>query len=296
MLCKEDTKSLGTLIFEDLLCRWGPITEIVTNNRPAFRAAVDDLAERYGIHPIRISPYNSQANSIVERRHYDVWEAIIKSCNGDKSQWYKVTHVVLWAECVTVHQVTGFTPYFMVHGVEPIFPFDLTEGTFLVALPDQETFSTMDLVAWWAHQLQKRQQDLNDIKEKVLKACYQSIHNFEQCYHRLIVDYNFKPGAYVLVRNSKVEYELSHKTKPHYLGPMIVVCHTKGGAYILAELDGVVSKLCYVVFCLLPYLPRNKNKISVTSIMGLDEEALNSLASENVEEPDNEVLNFDLIV
>jgi hypothetical protein len=77
---------------------------------------------------------------------------------------------------------------------------------------------------------------------------------------------------------------------------MIVVCRTKGSAYILAELDGAVSKLCYAAFRLLPYLPRNEDKISVTSIMGLDEEALNSLASENIEEPDDEVLNFDLIV
>jgi hypothetical protein len=184
----------------------------------------------------------------------------------------------------------------MVHGVEPIFPFDLTEGTFLVVLPDQETFSTTDLVAWWARQLQKHQQDLNNIKEKVLKAHYQSICNFEQCYHRSIVDYNFKPGAYILVRNSKVEYELSHKTKPCYLGPMIVVHCTKGGTYILVELDGAVSKLRYVAFRLLPYLPHNEAKISVTSITGLDEEALKSLASENVEESDDEALNFDLIV
>jgi len=106
MLHKENTKSLSAFIFEDLLCRWGPITEIVTDNGPAFRAAVDDLVERYGIHPIRISPYNSQANGIVERRHYDVREAIIKSCDGDKSWWYKVVHMVLWAERITIHQAT----------------------------------------------------------------------------------------------------------------------------------------------------------------------------------------------
>jgi hypothetical protein len=184
----------------------------------------------------------------------------------------------------------------MVHGVEPNSTFDLTEGTFLVVLPDQETFSTTDLVVWQVCQLQKRQQDLNDIKEKVLKVRYQSIRNFEQHYHCSIVDYNFKPGAYVLVCNSKVEYELSRKTKLCYLGPMIVVCRTKGGAYILAELDGAVSKLCYAAFHLLPYLLRNEAKISVTSITGLDEEALNSLASKNVEEPNDEALDFDLIV
>jgi hypothetical protein len=73
---------------------------------------------------------------------------------------------------------------------------------------------------------------------------------------------------------------------------MIVVCHTKGSTYILAELDGAVSKLCYAAFCLLPYLLHNETKISVTSIRGLDEEVLNSLASENVEEPNDEALNF----
>jgi len=151
----------------------------------------------------------------------------------------------------------------------------------------------MDLVTWQAHQLQKRQQDLNNIKEKVLKACYQSIRNFEQRYCHLIVDYDFKLGAYILVCNSKVEYELSCKTKLRYLGPMIVICHTKGGAYILAELDGAVSKLRYAAFRLLPYLPRNEAKSSIT---GLDEEVLNSLASENVEEPDDKAFNFDLIV
>jgi hypothetical protein len=173
---------------------------------------------------------------------------------------------------------------------------DLAEGTFLVVLSDQETFSTMDLETWQAHQLQKCQQDLNNIKEKVLKVRYQSIRNFEQHYCHSIVDYDFKPSTYVLVCNSKVEYELSCKTKPCYLGPMIVVRRTKGGAYILAELDGAVSKLHYAAFHLLPYLLRNETKISVTSIMGLDEEALNSLASKNVEEPNDEALNFDLNV
>ncbi|KIK73070.1 hypothetical protein PAXRUDRAFT_74267, partial [Paxillus rubicundulus Ve08.2h10] len=45
----------------------------------AENGALDLLASRYNIRHIRISPYNSQANGIVERRHYDVREAIIKS-------------------------------------------------------------------------------------------------------------------------------------------------------------------------------------------------------------------------
>jgi transposase InsO family protein len=134
MLRKENTRTLCAFIFEELLCRWGPITEIVMDNTPTYKVAVDELARKYGIHPIHVSPYNSQANSIVERRHRDVQEAIIKTCEGDETRWNQVVHSVFWAECVTIQKATGLSPYFMMHGVEPIFPFDLAEATFLAPL------------------------------------------------------------------------------------------------------------------------------------------------------------------
>jgi hypothetical protein len=98
MLHKETTKTLQVFVFEELLCRWGPITEIVTNNVPAYRLTVNILAVKYGIHPIHISPYNSQANGIVKCRHHNVQEAIMKTCEGDDLRWYQVTHSVFWAE------------------------------------------------------------------------------------------------------------------------------------------------------------------------------------------------------
>ena len=82
MLRSENAIALASFIFEDILCRWGPLTEIVTDNGPAFIQALDVLADRYRIRHICISPYNSQANGVVERCHFDVREAIIKSSPG----------------------------------------------------------------------------------------------------------------------------------------------------------------------------------------------------------------------
>jgi hypothetical protein len=43
MLRKENVKRLGDWIFKDIICRWGSLAEIVTDNGPAFIAALDYL-------------------------------------------------------------------------------------------------------------------------------------------------------------------------------------------------------------------------------------------------------------
>jgi hypothetical protein len=69
---------------------------------------------------------------------------------------------------------------------------------------------------------------------------------------------------------------------------MVVLRRTTGGSYLLAELDGSVSKLRFAAFRLLPYHPRSTSRIAVTTITGLDEEALDHLAGIEEDEPDNE--------
>jgi hypothetical protein len=187
MLRKENTHMLCAFIFEELLCRWGPITEIITDNVPTYKVAVDELTRKYGIHQIHVSPYNSQANSIVERRHCDVREAIIKTCEGDEMRWNQVVHSVFWAEYVTIQKVTGLSPYFMMHGVEPIFPFNLAEATFLTPLERRGTLTTTQLIAWHARQLQKRPEDLEAIRERVVAARFTStrIRNALSCKYQV---------------------------------------------------------------------------------------------------------------
>ena len=82
MLCSKNASALASFIFEDILCHWGALAEIVTENGPAFVQALNVLADQYNIRHICISPYNSQTNGVVEQRHLDVQEAIIKSTLG----------------------------------------------------------------------------------------------------------------------------------------------------------------------------------------------------------------------
>jgi hypothetical protein len=97
-LHKENGSTIGVFIFEEILCRWGALEEIATDNGPAFVEALNWLAEQYGIHHICILPYNSQVNGIVKRCHLDVREAIMKVCDGEERKWLTATHAVFRAE------------------------------------------------------------------------------------------------------------------------------------------------------------------------------------------------------
>jgi hypothetical protein len=55
--------------------------------------------------------------------------------------------------------------------------------------------------------------------------------------------------------------EHGRKTKPRYLGPYEVIRQTKGGSYILAEMDGHVMRQAYAAFRLLPYITRSNKRI-----------------------------------
>jgi hypothetical protein len=65
--------------------------------------------------------------------------------------------------------------------------------------------------------------------------------------------YQFTPGDLVLVRNSHIEASLDIKTKPRWIGPMVVVYQATHRAYILAEIDGAVSKLRFATFRIILY-------------------------------------------
>jgi hypothetical protein len=266
MLAQETAVTLGKFIFNNILCRWGALSEIIMDNGPPFIVALDWLAKKYHIYHIRISAYNKQANSLVEHSHCTIWESIVKACEGDISRWPQVTPHIFWADRATVKKSIGYSLFYLAHGIEPVLPFDIVEATYLVPKIDQP-LSTADLIALRARQLEKHPADLEAIKERVLKSRYMSIAQFEKEHENLIIDYNFKEGSLVLVRNSRIETDLSRKTKPRYLGPLIVIRRTRNKAYILAELDGAVHKRPFTAFRLIPYYPCSCMLIPVMSLI-----------------------------
>ncbi|KAI0063721.1 hypothetical protein BV25DRAFT_1783852, partial [Artomyces pyxidatus] len=209
----------------------------LTHYPDAFVAALEYLQKRYHFAHIRISGYNSRANGIAERSHFDVRQALFKAVDGDQSKWHTATHTVFWSDRITIRRRMGCSPYFAVTGTHPVIPLDIVEATYLQPPPDS-ILSTEDLIARRAIALQKRRSQLAALHSKVFEARRTAALRFERDHPSIIKDFAFPKGALVLMRNTAIEKSLNRKMRARYLGPYVVLSRNRGGAYILAELDG----------------------------------------------------------
>ena len=121
--------------------------------------------------------------------------------------------------------------------------------------------SSEELLALRIQQLEKHQDDIDQAADMIRRSRLQSKENFEKHFQYRITNQVYKPGTLVLVRNSQIEKELSKKSKPRYLGPYEIVRQTKGGSYIIKELDGAISRRGVAQFRIIPYIARDKKSI-----------------------------------
>jgi hypothetical protein len=286
-------KAMAKFFWEDLYCRYGAIGQVVTDNGPEVRGAFEQLLMRVDIPHVQISPYNSQANGVVERGHFNIREAIVKSCGKNISKWPEKVRQALFAENITTSRVTGWSPFYLLHGVHPVLPFDLTEATFMVegfhANMDAAEFLSLRI-----RQIERRQEDLDRAAKTLRKARFKSKAQFEHKFRLRMHHGTFRKGDLVLVRNTRIEKELNRKTKPRYLGPFVVERQTKGGSYVLREMNGVLSKRGVAAFRLVPYISRDSSILpSLADPLEDDEELLSppsaNISSEGEDEPISEI-------
>ncbi|KIK53945.1 hypothetical protein GYMLUDRAFT_249979 [Collybiopsis luxurians FD-317 M1] len=199
--------------------------------------------------------YNSQAAGVIERKHYDVRESLVKAADGNAMAWSPQAHSVFWAEHVTPRRSVSVSPFYLAHGFHPVLPLDIEEVLYLLPAP-HSTLSTTDLLARHARELQKCLTDLESMRKKIYKNCLDWVRKLELDHRRSIRQFEFSLGDLVIVQNTRIEKGLLAKNRMCYMGPLMVIRQNRGGAYIVAELDRTVWRCPVSAFWVLPYFSR----------------------------------------
>ena len=179
----------------------------------------------------------------------------MKECVCKVNDWPKFVPHAFFADRITVRRQTGYSPYYLLHGQDPVLPFDLTESTFLVD-GYRRGMTSEDLLALRIRQLQKRPEDLAKAAEVLKRHRFQAKEQFERRYKTRLVKDSYPSGTLVLIRN-KAKENTNQKHFDRYLGPYEVVRQTRNGAYVLQELDGTIWRQAIAAFRLIPYVSRS---------------------------------------
>jgi hypothetical protein len=175
----------------------------------------------------------------------------------------------------------------MVTGAHPTIPLDVTEATWLVELPDR-VLTDDELIGYRARALAKHKTHVDDMRARVSKEKIKRLLQYEIDHKAVIKDYTFKLGDLILVRNTAIEKSLDKKMKARYLGPMVVIRRTKGGSYVIAEMNGALWQQKVGAFRCVPYFARRSIELpeNVLEWLEISEEALQKILSAgDVDEP-----------
>jgi len=236
-LRERTAAGVARFLWEDIICRFGLYGRLVIDGGTENKAVVSELTEKYGIRRIQTSAYHPQANS-VERGHQAIKDGLSKLANAGKGNWLQNYHACLWADRTTVRTTTGVSPFRFNYGYEPIMPIeeDVPGWSFLAW---EDVKSTADLLALRTLQLQRRDEDYEEISLKLRRAREQGKEHFDATH--VLHTTPIEAGEMVLLHNTMREKDMSRDQKMlfRWLGPYRVKkAITLKGTYVLEELNG----------------------------------------------------------
>lgn len=225
----------------EFLARWGIVGQVTADQGPEFKGEFKQMLARYKIKYVNTSSYNPAANGVVENGNKSIKEAIFKRCRGDASKWAVHLPYALWADRSTVRRSTGFSPFYMMFGQEPVLPIDWEESTMLIS-NWENVKDTSDLIEARMVQLERKQEDLQLARVRAQKSRQASIEHANQARELRHRGRDFKIGELVLVRNNQQDNGQTIRSLDRWRGPFRIADISDRGSMKLAELDGTLLR------------------------------------------------------
>ncbi|RYN41671.1 hypothetical protein AA0114_g10630 [Alternaria tenuissima] len=233
-LSNNQSKTIAEFIYEDIICRWSTSRKLMVDGGPDFAKVVSYLAQNYKINRVQSSGHNPQAMGKIEGGHKPIVNALAKL----SGPWVKNLPTVLLADRISIQEQTGYSPYQLVTGQNPVLPIELALPTWQT-LPFREVKDRAQLLAIRAMQLDLRDQFTKEAIARTNRMRASKKEYWDDT--KEIRREDITRGDLVLLWNSVREIDMSRDRKldTRWLGPYRVrEAGPDRGTYRLEDLDG----------------------------------------------------------
>jgi len=249
--CPDGTKYTYILVMTDYFSKWP--TAVPLNNKEAATVAegifhhwylqyglpasihsdqgaefTNDLLKhlnaRAGVGQEFTTPYNPSANGEVERLNRTLVDCIACYVADNPGLWHRHLNGVLFAYRTAVHNVTGYSPFYLMFGREPRVPIDILNSTSRDIYWDVKQYGT---------QLTKELKKAHNIVRTRLLENAKKLQRKWELAHGSEKVTTFQPGENVLMYRPRLNKLTGHpdhsaKFNPTWVGPYKVVEHRFG--------------------------------------------------------------------
>eukprot|EP00253_Pinus_taeda_P028752 PITA_28752 len=215
-----------------LFVRYGLPREVITDGGPQFVGyKLAATLNNYHVQHKITTPYHPQENGQVESSNKVIESIWTKPVASHRRDWAARLPEALWAYRTTWRSTTGYSPYHLVFGKQPIFPIEF----------EIQTLRTAQEVGLDLSEAQKnRLQQINELDETRLFALQNTSliqHQRAKWHDALIKDKIFHEGDWALLYDSRFQ-DFPGKLQTHWLGPYEIQEFHDNGTLTLITIDG----------------------------------------------------------
>ena len=208
--------SVAKCLFEQYITEHGCPQKFHSDRGAVFDSHVFKyLCAHMEIETSMTSSYHPQGNSVVERYHRVLKSQMAKRLQGLGNEWDTILLQVQFSHNSSVHSSTGYSPFFLMHGREPILPSTVLFGA-------RNVYSSTNTPHAYVDNLQDRlRKAFSETTERVRQS-----HEKQANYYNQKARFSpYREGDIVM----KLDPRRSSKIDPRYLGPFKITYASPDG-------------------------------------------------------------------
>ena len=201
----QKAETIVQVLKDDIFSLVGPPQKLHSDQGRNFESRVlGDLCRAFGVKKSHTTPYHPMGDGLVERMNRSIL-TLLRTYIDKEEDWEKHLQLLLFCYRTTTHSSTGLSPYEVLFGFNPPFPFQVTPALPSTVIPEPSEYS------------EHLKSKLLQIREMVEASIVESAEHQRQFYHGSETHRKLTVGQEVLLNNPT-----RGKLGPKWTGPWTV--------------------------------------------------------------------------